>query len=117
MDIYTDTATWKFHLKDSVPCTGCRYCCDGCPVGLDIPMLLGIYNEIRFAPAVNAAMRIEFLEESKKPSACIGCGKCAKICPQNIDILGAMKDLAEKVSNLPSWAEICRQREAAAAKK
>lgn len=103
-------------MKDSIPCTGCRYCCAGCPMELNIPMLLSTYNEIRFSPAVNAAMRIEFMDESKKPSACIGCGKCTKICPQNIDIPTAMKDLAEKLRKLPSWAEICRQREAAAAK-
>ena len=45
---------------------------------------------------------------------CIGCGKCARICPQKIDIPGAMKDLSDRISKLPSWAEICRQREAAA---
>lgn len=103
-------------MKDSIPCTACRYCCDGCPMGLDIPMLLATYNELRFSPNVNAAMRIEFLEEDKKPSACIGCGKCTQICPQKIDIPGAMKDLTAKLKELPSWAEICRQREAAAKK-
>ncbi len=104
-------------MKDSIPCTACRYCCDGCPMGLDIPMLLATYNELRFSPAVNVAMRIEFMDESKKPSACIGCGKCTQICPQNINIPAAMKDMTEKLSKLPSWAEICKQREAAAKKK
>lgn len=103
-------------MKNSVPCTACRYCCEGCPMGLDIPMLLSTYNELRFSPNVNTAMRIEFMDENKKPSACINCGKCVAICPQNIDIPTAMKDLTEQLSKLPSWVEICRQREAAAAK-
>lgn len=103
-------------MKDSVPCTGCRYCCDGCPMKLDIPKLLSTYNEIRFAPTLNAAMQIEFLEEDKKPSSCIGCGKCIQICPQNIDIPAAMRNLDNRLKELPTWKEICRQREEAAKK-
>lgn len=101
-------------LKDSVPCTGCRYCCDGCPKGLDIPDLISLYNEMRFATNVVTSMRAECLDADKLPSACIGCGKCTKICPQNIDIPGAMKDFADRLSKLTSWSEICRQREEAA---
>ena len=103
-------------MKDGVPCTACRYCCAGCPMGLDIPGLLAVYNEVRVAPAVNAGMRIEALPENKRPSACIGCGRCTRICPQKIDIPGAMRDFVRALDQLPSWAEICRQREKAAAR-
>lgn len=100
-------------MKDSLPCTGCRYCCPDCPMELDIPMLLSMYNEIRFALTMIAGMGVEALPEEKRPSACIGCGSCTKICPQNIDIPQAMKDFDEAFRAMPSWEEICRQREAA----
>jgi len=104
-------------MKDSVPCTGCRYCCAGCPMGLDIPAFLHTYNELRTAPSMNAGMRIEFMPAEERPSACIGCGACTSICPQNIDIPEALADLSDRLAKRTSWMEICRQREEASKKK
>ncbi len=98
-------------MKNSLPCTGCRYCCDGCPQGLDIPMLISVYNELRFSEQFTVTMRLDALPEEKRSSACVACGACAQVCPQGIDIPAAMRELTDKVASLPSWAEICRQRE------
>ena len=104
-------------MKNSIPCTGCRYCCDGCPMGLDIPMLLSAYNDVRYLPSTNTSMRIEFMPEDKKPSACISCGACVQICPQNINIPQELADFTEALKKIPSWVDICRQREEAQKKK
>ena len=98
-------------MKNVIPCTGCRYCCDGCPMELDIPAMMSICSDIRFAPVVNSVMMLAALPEEKKPSACIACGKCTQVCPQHIDIPAVMKELAQRMEAMPTWKEICRQRE------
>ena len=103
-------------LKNAVPCTACRYCCDGCPMGLNIPELISTYNDARVAATMNITIAIEALPEEKRPVACIGCGKCTKVCPQNIDIPTVMRDFTALLAKLPSWADICRQREEANAR-
>jgi len=103
-------------MKNAVPCTACRYCTDHCPLGLDIPFFLSTLSELRFSPVINIGMRLEGLPSEKQPSACIGCGACAKMCPQKIDIPSAMDELAQILSKIPKWTDICRQREEAAKK-
>ena len=97
-------------MKNGVPCTSCHYCCDSCPMELDIPLLIQQYNDLHFSSSFTPLMLIESMPEEKRPSACLGCGACASNCPQNIDIPNVMSMLAEELSQRPSWAAICKQR-------
>ncbi len=56
-----------------VPCSGCRYCCDACPAGLDIPLLIKGYNERNIS---GSTWKIEGLSGAKAATACLGCGAC-----------------------------------------
>lgn len=103
-------------MKDSIPCTACRYCCDGCPMGLDIPAMIAACNESRFALSSNIRMRFDALPENKRPAACIACGKCARTCPQGIDAPAALKELTQAIEKIPDWAQVCKAREEAARK-
>ena len=104
-------------MKNTVPCTVCRYCVDGCPMKLNIPYLLGIYNELSYARGMNAAMRVQLLPDEEKPNMCIKCHRCSKICPQKIDIPRVLSDLDEIVAQIPSWRDECLKREAESKKR
>lgn len=81
--------------KIALPCTACRYCTSHCPQNLDIPMLLDLYNEHAFTGGgFIAPMALMAVPEEKQPGACIGCGSCEQVCPQQIKISKAMADFS-----------------------
>ena len=99
-------------MKDSVPCTGCRYCCEGCPAGLDIPSLISEYNDLKIQVSLTPVMRLESLPQDKLPHACLQCGACRQICPQGIAIPDILAELADMFDRAPKWADICVHRNA-----
>lgn len=97
-------------IKKAVPCTKCRYCVDGCPMQINIPLMIAIYNDLNVSKSVNSIMEIEAYPSDKLPSACIACGACKQICPQGIDIPNIMVGLTNTIKSMPSWSEISKQR-------
>ena len=74
-------------MNKLTPCTGCRYCTEYCPQGLDIPMLLNRYNEYKcsFGGVLIERLLVR-IPEGKSPTDCLQCGACDGVCPQKIRI-------------------------------
>lgn len=79
----------------TVPCSACRYCCDGCPMGLDIPSLIKLYNDHILTP--DNPLPEDALSDLQSPANCLGCGNCEQHCPQGIKISEVMAAFAEKL--------------------
>ena len=99
-------------LARMIPCTGCRYCCAGCPMGLQIPDLLSIANDMAVSKSFNVVSRYTILGESKQASACIGCGRCEMVCPQKIAVPEELRRLAALMETQKTWEEVCAERAA-----
>ena len=85
-----------FNALKVVPCTGCRYCVDGCPMHIRIPDLFDALNQkLAFNDdfqqmRYNNSLTLGYA----KASECLKCGACEGICPQNLPI----RELLEKVA-------------------
>ena len=84
--------------RGTVPCTACHYCVSHCPMGLDIPHLLSLYNEHAYTGGgFIAPMALSALPEDKRPQACLQCRSCEQVCPQQIRISEVLADFSAKL--------------------
>ena len=82
----------------TIPCTGCRYCTDGdrCPAHIKIPSVFGAENKARRFSTSDARGYYDHVTATAKPTDCIGCGKCEKICPQQLPIRELLREIGER---------------------
>lgn len=84
-----------------IPCTGCSYCVDGCPMNIPIPKYFSLYNaekqEIKEKGWTPQGEYYSRLAQTKgKASDCIQCGQCEGICPQHLKIIDYLQDVAKE---------------------
>lgn len=84
--------------QDQIPCTACRYCVDGCPMGIAIPDLFGCLNDKTGGRNPNARADYEGVHTAGhgKASQCVKCGKCEEVCPQKLPIRELLVKVAEE---------------------
>jgi hypothetical protein len=101
--VFADVAA-HFRKSYKVNCTGCNYCLP-CPKGINIPACFSAYNAsyiqswftgIMMFMTSTAAIR----KTPTGPRTCNNCGKCEKICPQNIPIRKELKKTSARFEPL-----------------
>lgn len=81
-----------------VPCTACRYCVEGCPQDIQIPVLFSIYNDTMKYGDINypTVHYQHAVFGHGKASDCIECYNCEKSCPQHLPVSEIMKEIATR---------------------
>ncbi len=85
----------------AVPCTACHYCTEGCPQNICIPEYFSIYNEDMREDLAEKGWTINFSNYQNlsarhgKASDCVECGQCESVCPQHLNIIDLLKDVAK----------------------
>ena len=87
-------------IKDSIaiPCTGCSYCTEGCPMQIAIPDLFRVYNKSKRGEITDVEANEEYrqlTESGGKAGKCLACGQCQVACPQHLEIVNYLKDVAK----------------------
>ena len=78
----------------SIKCTACHYCTDGCPENIPIPEIFSIRNRLDIYPSIdngNLEYRIATAGRGKI-SDCVECGQCEDACPQHLPVISLLKN-------------------------
>ena len=84
----------------AVPCTGCSYCTEGCPMQIPIPKYFSLYNEDMREDLKEKGWTINFTNYEKltkkfgRARDCVECGQCEGVCPQHLPIIEKLKDVS-----------------------
>ena len=103
----THRAAEIINAQIAVPCTGCSYCTEGCPMNIPIPKYFSLYNEdmrenmVRKGWTVNYSNYGNLAKSFGKAADCVACGQCEGVCPQHLPIIDLMKKVSD---HFDPWA-------------
>lgn len=93
------TVVEKLNAIPTIPCTGCRYCVDDCPMQIHIPDIFRAVNHQKQFGSEGNVDRSGYesaTREGGKASECLHCGSCEAHCPQHIHIIEELEDAAKR---------------------
>ncbi|MBR0143043.1 MAG: aldo/keto reductase [Clostridia bacterium] len=77
----------------AIPCTGCRYCVEGCPMGIPIPDIFTVLNRRKGSPEFRTKREYSIVTYEKgRASDCVACGQCEGACPQHLPIIELLRE-------------------------
>lgn len=90
-----------FKTKNFIPCTACRYCTPGCPMGIPIPDIFATVNARKLHKDWNSKFYYSVVCEKagSKASDCVGCGQCEAVCPQHLEIRALLREATAEFEN------------------
>jgi len=81
----------------AIPCTGCRYCVDGCPQKISIPDYFALYNDQKQfgLKPMHATYYRNLIRRHGKAADCVACKQCEAHCPQHLPVAALMSEVSQ----------------------
>ncbi|MBQ6362971.1 MAG: aldo/keto reductase [Lachnospiraceae bacterium] len=77
----------------TVPCTGCHYCTEGCPMNIPIPEIFTVVNHSRNDSDFHVRREYSIVTHGRgRASECLQCGQCESVCPQHLPIIRLLEE-------------------------
>ena len=86
---------------ETIPCTACHYCTEGCPMQIPIPDIFKCVNSVLVYNSLDSARRRyeRVVREKGRASDCVQCGQCEGACPQRINVIERLQLAVEMFEN------------------
>lgn len=84
--------------SETIPCTACHYCTEGCPKNIPIPEIFAAVNrQLESGQTEEAVAEYRAVVKDKgKAGDCIDCKQCEKACPQHLPVTEYLKQCSLK---------------------
>ena len=84
----------ELEKDNSIKCTACHYCVDGCPMNIAIPEIFAVKNNEQKKKSWDGGKQAYAIATHGKGTAsqCLECGQCESACPQHLPVIELLKE-------------------------